>query len=125
MTSHFAAIVDARTRLGDKEPANLTDVSDLASGQSESAASRLVELKAEKNKSVDRVSKPECEHVKIKAKVLSFRKQVNKLRVGRTFVSAEVVAAGARGEKLNDELSSQKTGLEILRATLAEKTDFC
>lgn len=57
-------------------------------------------------------------------KVSSLKEQVGKLRVGKAFVSAEVVTAGVHRDKLNDELPLQLKEFERFRVTLSAKTDF-
>lgn len=126
LLSQLPAIVYVQTRIDGNGPATLTDIFDLAFGQSESAARLLAALESEKNQAVDRVSEFESERAKLKLEVSSLYEKVNKLLGDKELGSAEVVAVGARThrDKLNDELNSQRTELERSRLTPPTKTDF-
>lgn len=67
-SSQFDAIIDPKTYLEDKVPATLINALELAFAQPESAVSRLVELKGEKDRPADHVWEPKSKKVKLKAK---------------------------------------------------------
>lgn len=121
ISSLSAAIFDTQTCFGGKVPTILTDILDLASGQSGSAANHLAELQSEKNRAVSHVSNVGSEQVEWIAKVLSLKEQVGEFHADKKTMRTELVAKGAECDKLNSELILRKTKAERLRARLEAK----
>lgn len=107
-----------------KVPATLTYILRSASGQLESAASRLAELESGNDKVVDHVPKRESEQVKWNARVMPFKEQFGELQADEESTRTALVTLGPVYGKLNIELIPQWTNVKRLLATLAGKADF-
>lgn len=104
--------------------AALTDVFELELGKYESAVTRLAKLQGEKDNVADHVLELKFETVKLKAKVSSLKKKVDKLWAGKECAGAEFVAVGAHCNIFKDECTFQRMELKRLRITLVASTDF-